>query len=176
MKLRAHYMPAFEVLNAILIGIAAFIGGIYLLWLGYGLYKVLTSFELQSSNALTPAFASLLYGLAMSLVVAVVWFVVILLVSLLQYLLLAAPIAHFASKGLDEDARRSLAFYVLSGAVIGGGPWWMLTYFLFDRHVDWASLLMFLVPGLSVGLLAGAALKVRLVRLAAVPSIENSIK
>jgi hypothetical protein len=170
------YMVSFEVLNAILIAIGLFMIFCFLGYFVYFIKPIFISLQDISQGTILPTIAAEFYWLASLLFFGFFSSFLIFMVGFFQYLIIALPISHFMSSSLENDAKRSWAFYVLSGALIGGGPWWILGYFMFDSRTDMGSLLAVLAPGLTIWLLAGAILKRRLIKLAAATSIENSIK
>jgi hypothetical protein len=87
-----------------------------------------------------------------------------ILVSLPQFLAFAWPTAHFLSKGIEIDAKRSWGFYIFAGAIIGGGPWLVLEHFTMGPNADLGSKAILIGPGLISGIFAGGILKVRLVK------------
>jgi hypothetical protein len=172
------YMVSFEILNALLLAIGLFMIFSFFCWLVYNFafnQFGTNIFQLLHYDTIAPTFASGIFMMAMLLILEIVWSIFILIVSLLQYNLLAVPIANYMSAGLERDAKRSWAFYIVNGALIGGGPWWVLGYFMFDSRTDSGSLVAVLAPGLMIGLFSGAILKRRLVRLASAMGIENSL-
>jgi hypothetical protein len=164
-----RYSISVEILHAMMIGIVLFICGFLVVWLAYTAFTgaifefVMFSFGEQGAMR---TIASCLFMVLLTIFWAGLWFILILVVSLIQYVIIALPLAHFFSSGLNADAKRSLAFYTLSGMLIGGGPWWAFGFFASDAPWDWGSALLILAPGTVVGLLSGAALKYQLQRLA----------
>jgi hypothetical protein len=172
---KQNYMASFEVLNALLIAIGLFMICCFFGWLIYFVTPILDTILQIQFDTIAPTVASGIIWMFMALFLGLVWSVFIFIIALLQYLALAVPISSFMSQGLESDAKRSWIFYTTSGALIGGGPWWILGFFILDEKADFGSLFVFLAPALSIGLFAGAVLKYRLIKLVKATDIENNL-
>jgi hypothetical protein len=94
-------------------------------------------------------------------------FIMFFLVGMIQFLAVCLPFAKWISKGLQVDAGRSWLFYVASGALMGGGPWILFVLTFANHTVEaFGANAIFVYPSLTAGLIAGAVLKYRLVKLA----------
>jgi hypothetical protein len=103
--------------------------------------------------------------------------VMFFLVGMIQFFLICFPFAKWVSKGLQEDARRSALFYVTSGVLVGAGPWILLILIFAKPTIEALNdNAFFIFPSLATGLITGAILKRRLVKLAEASGIEISIK
>jgi hypothetical protein len=104
-------------------------------------------------------------------------FFMFFLVGMIQFFLICFPFAKWVSKGLEADARRSTLFYLTSGVLMGAGPWILLVLIFAKPTIEALNdNAFFIFPSLATGLITGAILKHRLIKLAAASSIENSIK
>jgi hypothetical protein len=170
------YAISVEITNSVIIGILLFMGCCVVLWLAHILVSVdvLSSVlqALQTEDFLLQS-GRTIFMLLMGVLGFTFWGLIVWVVALVQCVLIAIPFASLLTKGLLEDAKRSYAFYVIMGFLIGGGPWWTFASFVFDAKLDLGSAAIILAPGTIVGAFAGAAFKHRLVRLAIRSNIEN---
>jgi hypothetical protein len=157
-----------EVLKALFFGVAfiAFILSLSITFsnLVYGPNRFVTDFRPDYGldallNALFNFFGFLVTGIF-----------VFSIAALPQLFLLAIPTAYYVSKGLSKDAKRKWWFYLLAGAILGGGPW-ILSSFLTAKpdQIQFAKLLTdFPITSRAtmIGAAAGVALKLRLNHLA----------
>jgi hypothetical protein len=177
--MNAPYSISLEILNAILIGTAIFVCGSSVILIVYSLVNYILFGDFLSLVEARGLYFTLMSGLFMTLLVffwICMWFIGIIVISLLQYATIALPLAKLMSRGVDEDSKRSLIFFVVMGAIVGGGPWCVLTYFTITAPLDVGSAILILAPGLTIGILSGGTLKHRLSLLSSALSIEECIK
>jgi hypothetical protein len=104
-----------------------------------------------------------------------VTFIMFFLVGGIQFLLLCLPFAKWTSQGLQGDAGRGTPYYLAAGALLGGGPWLLLVSILLFHTIESFGEAAFLIfPSLTAGIIAGAVLKLRLIKLAASSGIETT--
>jgi hypothetical protein len=177
--MKAPYSISLEILHAMLIGTAIFVGGSTVVFIVYGFISHILFGDFFSLVEVQGLYPTLMSGLFMTLLVFLwlcMWFVGIVVISLLQYATIALPLAKLMSRGVDEDSKRSLIFFVVMGAIVGGGPWCALAYFTIAAPLDLGSAILILAPGLTIGILSGGILKHRLSAMSSATGIENSIK
>jgi hypothetical protein len=162
------YSPALELVTAWLFGILGFMVCSMIFWF---IYSIATGdiveggiAEILNNNALT-AFEKTFRSIPSFIAVFVFFTVALAAGSLPQLIVLAFPVMYYLSKGLESDAKRGWIFYILAGAIIGGGPWMVFEHFAIGPDGDFESRAVFIVPGLVSGILAGAILKARLMKL-----------
>jgi hypothetical protein len=148
------YSPFLELVAAWLLGILGFLVGFIVVW---AIHSVSTG----DFNSFRNAFGSIASALSFFVFFAVAFAVG----SLPQIIVLALPVMYYVSNGLESDAKRGWIFYILAGAIIGGLPWIVYEQFLIGPGRDFESRAVFIVPGLISGILAGAILKARLMKL-----------
>lgn len=166
---RAQFSIHLEILHAMMKGIALSIVILLTISLLQFVHNVLTTDWLAVAIQHQGVMQTIASAIVMPLLL-LLWagfgFVVITVVSLPQFMFLAMPLAHMMSVGLERDAKRSWAFYMLAGLFIGGGPWWLFLNSVNVNKWDWSSTFLVVTPGTVVGVLAGAALKYQLQKLA----------
>jgi hypothetical protein len=163
------YSPAYEVVIAWFLGILGFMVCCIVVWAIYagvtgdvGLGSLATVFN----DGPVTAFGKGVRAMPTVITIFIFFAVAMSVVSLPQLMALAFPLMLYVSKGVDDDAKRSWIFYILAGAIIGGVPWIVFEHFAVGPGGDFESRALFIVPGLTSGVLAGAILKLRLMKMA----------
>jgi hypothetical protein len=174
------YVPKLEALHSLMLGIAlalvTFVSATVLVGLLNGEigHAAIQSFH---TYGVIKTIQTLFLGLLAAIFSLGFWYAFLLLLALPQFFFMVLPLLKFFSTSLQGYARRNWIFYVVSGILTGGLPWLGLAYVLFGNSMVLnGTLKLFVLPAFTVGAFAGAALKYRLVKLAAATSIENSIK
>ncbi len=174
------YVPKLEALHSLMLGIAlalvTFVSATVLVGLLNGEIEHVANHSFHSIGMMQ-TLQSLFFGVFETVFGLGFFYTFLLLFALPQFFFIVLPLLKFFSTGLQGDARRNWVFYVVSGILTGGLPWLGIAYVLFGNSMVLnGTLKLFVLPAFTVGAFAGAALKYRLVKLAAATGIENSIK
>jgi hypothetical protein len=170
----AHYSPISEATAAWLHGIVSFavVGAVFTLIA----LPIASGFDgsmirtIQQQGIVQTIAQGFMFAIAIPLGF-MFWAVLLIALSMLQFVVLAVPMAYLSSKGLESDAARGWVFYGLAGIGIGLGPWLAAilfaakTAFIVQNFPDVKALSIVLIPALLSGLFAGLFLKYQLMKL-----------
>ncbi len=174
------YVPKLEVLHALMIGIVLALATVAFATILIGLLNgeiLLAISKSFHTYGVIKTIQNTLLGLIAAVFTLGFWYAFLLLFAMPQFFFLVLPLLKIFSSGLQGDAHRNWVFYTVSGGVTGGTPWLVLAYVLFGNSIDFFDILkLFVLPAFLCGAYAGVALKYRLNKLAALSSIEISIK
>jgi hypothetical protein len=163
-----NYSPTWEVIAAWMMGIALAMVCIIIGWLVYEIAyggAFARALQLIQSNGIWETLQTGLSGFFMGVLILIFLAVAFAALSLPQLLLVALPLAHYLSRGLEYDATRGWLFYILAGATIGGGPWLGVAWLTLGLASDFGSHALLVAPGLGTGILCGIAMQLWLRRL-----------